>query len=51
MHMAPPNSTGYNSLPDEEPDTDTLAEAHGAEGTAVAASSGDLGSGSTMRYG
>jgi hypothetical protein len=51
MHMPPLNSTGYNSLPDEEPDHDLPAEPQGVGDTAGAASSGDLRSGSMARYG
>jgi len=51
MHIPLPNATGYNSLPDEEPDTDLPAEAEGAEARAGGASAGDIGSGSTIRYG
>lgn len=51
MHMPPLTSTGYNSLPDEEPDHDLPAEPQGVGDTARAASSGDLGSGSMTRFG
>lgn len=51
MHIPALNATGYNSLPDEEPDNNLPAEAQGAEGTAGRGSSEDIGSGSTMRYG
>lgn len=51
IHMPPSTSTGYNSLPEEEPDHYLPAEPQSADDTAGAASSGDLGSGSTTRYG